>query len=538
MSFASLGTVCGLSLGLLVVASCGQSSDGPGASGASGAGNGAAGAAQAGGSAAVGGASAGNGGSGGDGVPLGGAAGVGEGGKAGSAGSAGSSGNGGGSVGSAGSGGVPGKPTSAVGSGPALSPYLVGQNYWLEQNTEALWPQVKTSHVQLIRYGGSEVDRNPGSNERYAQVVNAIRAIGAEPYLQVSREFPPARAKEVVDYVNNVKGLKVSLWSIGNEPDGTNEPPMSVSAVATMIKTLAPAMKDADPTIKIFSPELTYNNSTYLGPLLGGAQDVTGKDAKGRWYIDGVSFHSYRYGGENYSRKNVTDAGGAMRNTVNALLTSMSAADKKNGRTGANALMWGLTEFNITYANPAQNTVSGVGVHSFLNGQYFAEVFGVGMALNAVTIAPWSIHESSGGRGTSDLGYLDGPLPNPKPRSSYYHLKMFAENFAGYQAPATASQDLLHVVAAGDGNHVSVLLMNESNTNDYAFGVRLDNGALATPAAVTVKVDAALAAEYAGTIPKESTMLLVFDKTGKLTKRVEYSIADATNASAPRVTAP
>ena len=537
MLVTSLRAVLRLSFVLAAISSCGQSdgsssepsADGGGASGATSQPSAGAGAGTSGGPAGTAGTATGGGamtaaGSSsvtGDTSSSGGASGAAAGGSAGRT-----------------MGGAGGKPSTAVGSGLALSPYLMGINYWREPDTEALWPQVKASSVKLIRYGGTQIDKYPVSNERYAEAATAIRAIGAEPYLQISRQFNAARAKQIVDYVNNVKGLKVTLWSIGNEPDGTNETKMTVNEVATMIKTLAPAMKQADPKIQIYAPEPTYNNAGYIGPLIGGALDITGKDANGRYYIDGVSFHSYQYGAGSYDRKAVTDAAAMMRGTVGVLLTTMAAADKKNNRTGAASLKWALTEFNITYANPAQNQVDGVGVHSFLNGQYFAEVFAVGMSRGALTVAPWSIHESNGARTVGDLGYLDGALPSPKPRSSYYHLQLIAQNFAGYNAPTTSTQPMLRAIASGDGTRVSVLLLNESNTNDYAFGVRLDNGKLTKPAAVTVTVDAALAAEYSATVAKESSLLLVFDATGKVTKRIEYSIADATATTAPRSVTP
>jgi len=438
---------------------------------------------------------------------------------------------------SAASGGL--SATLAVGSGLPLSAQLFGQNYWSEGDTEALWPAVTASGVKLIRFGGAGADAEQPSNARYGAVTAAIRAIGAEPYLQISRHFSADRAKQVVDFVNNQQLEHVSYWSINNETDvGANEPVMSVADTATLVKTLASAMKEADPTILIFAPETAFYDEAYLTPMLGGADDITGKDANGRYYIDGVSFHSYPFGAS-YSRDQaVNGVAAGLRSAVGKLLAAMSLANQKNGRGGANALKWGLTEFNITYQNPADNSVDGFGVNSFLNGQCFAEVFGVAMANGAVTAAPWSIHESNGDRGASDLGYLDGPVGNAKPRSSYYHLQLLAQNFTGHYAPATSSQPLLRVVAAGDGSRVSVLLLNESADQTYDFGLRLDNGELTQAKAVSVAVDAALPAEVSGTIAAQSSALLLFDDTGKLSKRVDYAIADARAATAPRVTTP
>jgi hypothetical protein len=427
---------------------------------------------------------------------------------------------------------------TAIGSGPELSPLLVGQNDWAESDTESLWPVVKASGVKLVRFGGAGPDVEQPSNQRYAAVATAIRAIGAEPYLQISRHFDAARAQQIVDYVNRQQALHVIYWSIGNEPDlGANEPQMSVADTANLIKILGSAMKQADPTIRIFAPELAYYDEAYVGPLIGGASDIAGQDASGRYYVDGVSFHTYPFGAT-YTRDQAVNAPAGFRSSVAKLLAVLDQANRKNGRTGDSALEWALTEFNVTYQNPADNSVDGLGVHSFWNGQFFAELFGIGMANRAVTLDPWSIHESNGSRNATDLGYLDGPLGSTKPRSSYHHLQLVAQNFKGRHAPATSTQALLRVLAAGDGKQVSVLLLNESLDQSYDFGIRLDGGRLVQARSVTVSVDASFATEHAGTIAPQSSMLHVFDVSGKLVKRVEYAIADARTAQPPRDTTP
>ena len=445
-----------------------------------------------------------------------------------------------GSAGVANTGGAPngGAPTSAIGSGPLIDTHLFGQNYWGEQDTEALWPVVQASGVTLIRFGGAGADDEQPSNQRFADVAAAIRKIGAEPYLQVSRHFDAARAKQVVDFVNNQQQAHVLYWSINNEPDiGANEPMMSVADSATLVTSLASAMKEADPTILIFAPELAYYDEAYLGPMLGGASDITGKDANGRYFIDGVSFHGYPFGAT-YTRDQAVGAAAGFRGSVGKLLTALGQANQKNGRSGATALKWALTEFNMTYQNPADNSVDSFGVNSFLNGQFFAEIFGIGMANGAVTVAPWSIHESNGNRGPTDLGFLDGPTASATPRSSYYHLQFVAQNFAGRYAPSISSEPLLRVVAAGDGSHVSALLLNESLDQNYEFGIRLDNGKLTQPKSVSIAVDAATPTEYSSTVPAQSSLLLVFNAAGTLTKRVKYAIADARTSSAPRSITP
>ena len=54
----------------------------------------------------------------------------------------------------------------AAAGAQTVSPYLFGQNYWMEPGSEAgcpgylrlLWPRVEESGVRLIRIGGTNLD--------------------------------------------------------------------------------------------------------------------------------------------------------------------------------------------------------------------------------------------------------------------------------------------------------------------------------------------------------------------------------------------
>jgi hypothetical protein len=424
-----------------------------------------------------------------------------------------------------------------VGTGPALSATLFAQNYWREQDITQLWSVVQESGVKLVRYGGHYADvEDVPSREKYADVVQQIRAIGAEPYLQISHTFSADTARDVVDYLNNVHKLSVRFWCVGNEPDLAQNGPISAADTAAYVKTLASAMKQADPSILIFAPELAWYDRDYLTPMLGGELDITGKDANGHYYIDGVSFHRYPFG-SSYQRADVLAQAGAMRADVKELLIALEAANQKHQRAGARKLGWALTEFNISYANPAANGVDDVGVHSFLNGQFFAEVFGIGMELGAFTMATWSVHESDGARGAGDLGYLDGPLGSTKPRSSYYHLQLLAQHSGGQFAPATSSDALVRVIASGDGKHVSVLILNEDQAAAREYRLQLD-GTPSSGKPVTLTVSAGLDASYDGQIAAQSSELLVFDAKGQLSEHVRYGIEQARAEQGPSASAP
>jgi PKD repeat protein len=438
--------------------------------------------------------------------------------------------------------------TLGTGHGQAISPYLAGQNAWLPTalgtavyngQLDYLWPVVKKSKVKMVRIGGNGVNSNLVTNAQYIALIDSIRRIGAEPMVQVSEgrgRFTAAQAAQVVQYVNVTMGRNVQYWIIGNEPDlnNTAQPnPVPVAGVAAYIKSFASAMKAVDPSILTVGPENASYGSTYMPSLVGGTNDITGTDANGRYYIDVISFHSYAFNGTQ-SRSAVLGAAQTLTNNVTNLLGLMAAANTKNNRTGANALRWALTEFNIDYANPTANTVEGVGVHSFLNGQYWAEVFGVGMKYEGVSMQPWSIHEGSGARGTGDLGYLDGPTAaTVKPRSAYWHEMLVSENLHGTNLNATDNQTTVKVLSSSDNGTTAVMVLNESDVTDYDFTVQLDGATVPGAAALKINVPAGINTAYNDKIYAQSTLVLLFNSQGALTRKIVYSLQHAQQALPP-----
>jgi PKD repeat protein len=430
----------------------------------------------------------------------------------------------------------------------AISPYLAGQNAWLptalgSQNygglLDRLWPVVRQSKVQMIRIGGNGVNSNLVTNAQYIALIDSIRRIGAEPMVQVSEgrgRFTAAQAAAVVRYVNVTMGRNIRYWIIGNEPDLNNSShpnPVGAAGTAAYIKAFASAMKAVDPTILTVGPENATYTSGYFPSLLGGANDITGTDANGRYYIDVVSFHSYPFSGTQ-TRAQVTGAAQTLTTNVTALLALMANANALHNRTGANALRWALTEFNIDYANPAANTVEGVGVHSFLNGQYWAEVFGVGMKYEAVSMQPWSIHEGGGNRSTGDLGYLDGSsVATIKPRSAFWHEMLVAENLHGTNLNATDNQSLVKVLSSTDNGTTAVMLLNESNLTDFDFTVQLNGATVPGAAALKINVPAGINSFYNDRIYAQSTLVLLFNAQGALTRKIVYSLQHAQQTLPP-----
>ena len=351
---------------------------------------------------------------------------------------------------------------------------------------------------------------------------------------------------------NGTLSKPVQYWEIGNEPDlgygGGDE------ALAAMVQgyvtSIAPAMRNASPNITILAPALSYYHGQAYGDWLGGNHDISGTDSQGRYYVNGVSFHTYPFAGTQGMGDVINQQSGGFPGTVSALIGQINNANTIHNRTGAHALTYAVTEFNMDYANPGNNNIGGLGVCGFINGQLFASFYGSGMSLTtaagygALTLDTWSVNEGGGNCSGGDLGFLSGdPGNNPTPRSSYYHLQMVNQYLLSGVNPqylnTTSSNQAAGVFAlattSNNGAQLSVMIMNE-NDGDGSISVSLNGGATAGNGDTKINVSANIAKAYTYNIPNQSTMVLVYNSTGTLKTQVTYSIGNNNANQPPQVT--
>ena len=414
-------------------------------------------------------------------------------------------------------------------AGKPVSPLLLGQNLWLNPPDSA-YTVIDESGIALMRIGGITYDNNPLPDATLLRQVDNIRAIGAEPVIQVSRHKGAAAAAATVTYLNVTHGRAVKYWCIGNEPDinwqGTETG--LAAFVATYIKEIAPAMRDVDPGLHLSGPEMAFYSSTKFQALLGGASDIAGRDAKGRFYLNTISFHRYPFN-DVFTRTGVlAEMHSGLESTVTALTNQVAFANTRHARTGADALTWSLTEFNQTYRNPpvSTNHPAGLGVSSFLNGQFFAEYYRVGMKHGALTMATWSLQEGGGNGSITDFGYIGGSWASPVRRSSFHHMKLVADYLlpGGYLAGTTSTPNLAVLgTSTASGTLLAVMLMNQNTTTSSRFTLRMNTDPVVGDG-VRINVDAGLAREFSGTLGAQSTVVLQFDEAGELRQRSLYSL--------------
>jgi hypothetical protein len=289
-------------------------------------------------------------------------------------------------------------------------------------------------------------------------------------------------------------------------------------------------MKKVDPTMKLFVfDECELREEAYRA-LCGGRLDIAGLKENGVWLIDGFNFHRYPNGRE-FGRDNVVFSGPENILKQSILLKQiMAEADAKYNRTGDAKLMWGLTEVNVTYANPDRE-ISGYGNTSFLGGQFMAEIYGIGMQLGAFSVNPWCISETDAV--DTDFGYLGLPREF-YPRSSYYHTQMMAQYMKGSFLPSTDNQKYVKTVGSVSKDQISILVMNQDQNMDFNYDIILNkDGKSKKP--LVINADASLDLRLSGTIEKQTSVVFVFDSKGTLMKQITYGLKQNLKNQAPEV---
>lgn len=399
-----------------------------------------------------------------------------------------------------------------------IRPTLVGSNLWLaDRNNSSTTPSgtVMTlagqAGIRFIRIGGNEFDSNMPSNAALLTWINRIRAVGAEPLIQVSQFRTPAQAAATVEFLNITSGANITYWSIGNEPwlraNNVQNPDPTESQIAATIegyfKPISVAMKAVDPSIKIFGVDSEDFQGGLHARLFGGSNNIAGKiPGQDYYYCDGLSWHRYPQAtGIDPALEGLAD----FRSRIEGCRALIDSVNASEGRTGDAALVWGIGEFN---------SKNGAAVHTWGNGQMFAGVYGLAMKHGATFASSWSLFESNGARTNTDYSLFDGTGLVRRP--SYWHTQLVSQNFSGRYLEGNPSlssntSELL-VFGAEDAarGQTSVMIMNRGYTpRSYTLHLN-NNGTFASDGATAINVDASSPESRDGTIDARSTRVLVF----------------------------
>ena len=425
-----------------------------------------------------------------------------------------------------------------------ISPYFFGQNAWMPDSIGSKkfsgqlhqkWNDIKSSGAQIIRFGGIGADGNMPTNYQYIKMIDSIRANGMEPMIQVpffNGQYNASQAAAIVQYINITKGRNIKYWIIANEPDHVYKYTNS-SQVASYFKPYASAMKAVDPSIKIVGPETAWYNTNIINGLTtpGGPDDITGTDGAGRYYVDIVTFHTYPFDGSQTRSSVISQLteSGKFQDNLSALNSRIVNCNNVHGRTGDNALKTAVTEANINFKNSESDNLYGVGANSFIGGQFWVEMLGIGMKKGLAFFNFWSVIE--GNTQALNIGYIDRSSGDRKP--TFYHFKMMSENFKGTSCDGTDNQTNVKVFGSKDAEQISVMILNQNQSGNYNYTLRLNTGTVSGNNALKINVNADLEKEYTDVINNQSSVLLVFNMAGNIIKKCEYKLDGHASANLP-----
>jgi hypothetical protein len=108
-----------------------------------------------------------------------------------------------------------------------------------------------------------------------------------------------------------------------------------------------------------------------------------------------------------------------------------------------------------------------------------------------------------------------------------------AKHYRGASVTTTDTQSKVKTFGAKDTDQIAVLIMNQEQGTSFDYTVRLNTGTVSGSRALKINVDAGLAIEYQNTIAAESSVMLLFNSSGTLLKRIEYKLNGHANADLP-----
>ncbi|MES2285981.1 MAG: T9SS type A sorting domain-containing protein [Bacteroidota bacterium] len=397
------------------------------------------------------------------------------------------------------------------------------------------WKNIKNSGASIIRFGGIAADRNMPTKYQYIKMIDSIRANGMEPMIQVpffNNRYTKQQAADIVTYINVTKGRNIKYWIIGNEPDLSYS--YSTSAqIAAYFKPFASAMKNVDPSILIIGPEIASFNRTIIDGLTtpGGPNDITGKDASGRYYLDIISFHAYPFSGAQTRATVISKLTepGQLQDDIIYLNSRIATCNSFHTRTGTSKIKTAITEANVNWQNNASDNLNGLGANSFIGGQFVAEMMCIGLKNSLDIFNLWSVVE--GNSVVSNIGFINGSTGAKKPL--YYHFKLLADNFKGEYVDGITNKANVKSYGSKNAQQVSVLILNQDLTNSFNYKIQLNSTPITDTVALKINMDAGIAIGYSGDISAQSSLLLTFNLAGELIRKTEYSLNGNAMANLP-----
>ena len=184
------------------------------------------------------------------------------------------------------------------------------------------------------------------------------------------------------------------------------------------------------------------------------------------------------------------------------------------------------------------------GTRAFWPANSWAEMMSIGMQKGLAFLTFWSaISGTFGYMDHDDVTGTNLKLP------TYYHFQLLANQFRGRYAPlhnltvTSGSGQEIKAFGAKDTNQIAVMILNQQSAaagdTPLAYTVRLNTTGIVGANALQINIDAGVASEYTspGTEPlsPESTVLLLFNAQGGLTRKFVYTLDHARLNQGPQL---
>ena len=415
----------------------------------------------------------------------------------------------------------------------AIHPNFFGINYWYhDADLSVFSDDLQQAGVKIVRIGGSHFNHNWFSATDYDEAIQYVKALGAEPLLQIPITLTETELSDWIDYFNNERRYGIKYWAIGNEPDpaerGNNEPAnwsdgtfsyegYTYPEWETQFLRLAERIKTHQPRAIIVGGDFRLFYDAVIDDFYAKFIGMAGVAShNGVPLLDYFSFHYY-----GFRMEDVLDV------RFGKVKTLVDSANQSRAANGFNELRIAVTEVNTTTGTQPYPW-------EFRAGQFVALMQKKAMQQGALTVTPWSIYES-GGRKT--VGGTDFSLYNNDEtrRSTMWHVAMLSNNRKNYimNGEMMPNTDVAFI-AMRDETGYTVMIMNMSVSNSYSYRASLDNDYHGNEQ-IKIKLEGypGITREFSDSIASETTHLYRIDSNGNLISRLTYSAENLANNVGP-----
>ncbi|MDY0406495.1 hypothetical protein P5G51_014995 [Virgibacillus sp. 179-BFC.A HS] len=285
--------------------------------------------------------------------------------------------------------------------------------------------------------------------------------LGTTAKISVNPMESPKLAADWVDYVNNEKNADVKYWEIADEPYLT----MKTEDFIQTVKEFAPAMKKADPNIKIIA-NVSALDSDFTKTVIKEVGNL----------IDVYSIHSLplppsqKFNSSSpYTEDNKQAFFDDLLKTPNTLRDEIDRVKSwVKEYQGNKNVEYHIGSFSTVWSYPEDWTVN-----SLPAGLWTADMLGTFAEKKIDAAAYWALMNPYP-PGNGDYGLIS---PEMKPYVNYYAFELYGNHFGDTMIETKQKDDSISTYASTseNGKNLYLVVVNKSSTKDKEIQFDLKN---------------------------------------------------------------